>query len=315
VPETIGSPLLYAAFSALIAVLLALDLGIFHRRAHAVGLREALGWSAFWIAVSLAFNAAIYSLAGPQRAIEFLTGYLVEKALSVDNIFVFVLIFGAFGVAREHQHRVLFWGIVGALAMRAGFIFAGSALLEAFHWMVYAFGALILLTGWRVLRRSAVVIEPSRSLGFRIIRALIPMTGEMHGQAFFVRRGGKWLATPLLLILIVVETTDLIFAVDSIPAIFAVTRDPFIVYTSNTFAILGLRSMYFLLARAVPRFRHLKTGLGAILVFIGVKMLAGGVYEVGAVLSLAVIGGIITVAVTASLLAPRDGGETAVTQG
>lgn len=314
-PETIGSPLLYAAFSALIAALLALDLGIFHRRAHAVELREALGWSAFWIAVSLAFNAGIYSLAGPQRAIEFLTGYLVEKALSVDNIFVFVLIFGAFGVAREHQHRVLFWGIVGALAMRAGFIFAGSALLEAFHWMVYAFGALILLTGWRVLRRSAVVIEPSRSLGFRIIRALIPMTEEMHGQAFFVRRGGKWLATPLSLILILVETTDLIFAVDSIPAIFAVTRDPFIVYTSNTFAILGLRAMYFLLARAMPRFRHLKTGLGAILVFVGVKMLAGGVYEVGAVLSLAVIGGIITVAVTASLLAPRDGGETAVTQG
>jgi len=300
---SVGTPLLWGAFLALVVALLALDLGVFHRRAHAVGPREALGWSAFWILLALAFNAGVWRWFGPERGLEFLTGYLIEKALSVDNIFVFLVIFSYFGVPAAYQHRVLFWGIAGAVVFRIAFIVAGTALLSAFHWIIYVFGGLLVITGVRMLRGGEEV-HPERNRLVLLARRVLPVASADHGGAFFVRSQGRWAATPLLLALLTVEATDIVFAVDSIPAIFAITRDPFIVFTSNLFAILGLRALYFLLAGVMHRFHYLTVGLSLVLVFVGVKMLASGVMKMPIALSLAVVAALIAGAVVASLLRP-----------
>ncbi|HEU5299057.1 MAG TPA: TerC family protein [bacterium] len=301
--ETVGTPLLWLAFLTFVLGLLALDLGVFHRRAHAVHPREALGWSVFWILLALAFNALVWRWFGPERALEFLTGYLIEKALSVDNIFVFLVVFSYFGVPAAYQHRVLFWGIVGAIASRMAFILAGAALLGAFHWIIYVFGILLVVTGVRMLR-SGEEVHPERNRLVRLARRVLPVVGAYRGGAFFVREGGRSAATPLFLALLTVEATDIVFAVDSIPAIFAVTADPFIVFTSNLFAILGLRALYFLLAGILHRFHYLKVGLSLVLVFVGLKMLVSEVLTVPIGVSLAVVALLIGGAVLASLLRP-----------
>jgi tellurite resistance protein TerC len=281
---------------------LALDLGVFHRRPHAVSLREATVWSAVWILLALAFNAVVLLWKGEEPALQFLTGYLIEKALSVDNIFVFVLIFTFFAVPAEVQHRVLFWGILGALVMRGVFIAAGAALLEAFHWIMYLFGAFLVITGAKMALIKHAEVHPERNPLVRLVRRLFPVTAGYRGSRFFVREGGRRMATPLLLVLVMVESTDLVFAVDSIPAIFAITRDPFIVYTSNVLAILGLRSLYFLLAGVVERFRYLKLGLSVVLVVVGVKMVLSDVVKVPIGISLGVVAAVIATAIAASLL-------------
>ena len=300
---------LWIGFNAFVLALLALDLGVFHRKAHEVALKEAGIWSAVWVAVALAFNWGVYHFMGAQAGLEFLTGYLIEKALSVDNIFVFVLIFSYFAVPAKYQHRVLFWGILGALLMRGAMIAAGAALIEQFHWIIYVFGAFLVVTGIRMATQTERAIEPESNPVIRLVRRLIPITREYHGQRFFVRQevAGRMrrAATPLFVVLVLVETTDLIFAVDSIPAIFAVTTDPFLVYTSNVFAILGLRSLYFLLAGVVHRFHYLKLGLSAVLVFVGAKMLLADVYKIPVALSLGVVAVLLAASVVASLLFPK----------
>jgi tellurite resistance protein TerC len=302
---------LWVGFNLFVLALLAVDLGVFHRQAHVVSLKEAAGWSVAWIALALTFNAGVYATMGGQAGLEFLTGYLIEKALSVDNIFVFVLIFAYFQVPPKYQHRVLFWGILGALLMRGGMIFAGALLIKQFHWIIYVFGAFLVFTGLRMATQSEHAIEPEANPVVRLVRRFIPVTGQYHGQRFFVRQpvdaGGalRLVATPLFVVLVLVETTDLIFAVDSIPAIFAVTTDPFLVYTSNVFAILGLRSLYFLLAGVIHRFHFLKLGLSVVLVFVGAKMLLSDVYKVPIGLSLGVIALILVAAIGASLRFPK----------
>jgi tellurite resistance protein TerC len=293
VMESIGSPLLWTAFTAGILALLALDLGVFHRTAHEVRFREALVWSIVWVALSAAFGGWVYVHFGAQRGLEFFTGYLIEKALSVDNIFVFLVVFSQFGVPRRDQHRVLYWGILGALVMRAVFIFAGAALLSRFHVVIYLFGALLVWTGVKMFRAGHEPIDLERNVLYRIVKRVVPAVSEYHGGAFFVRQRGRWMATPLLLALAAIEATDLVFAVDSIPAIFAVSRDPFIVYTSNIFAILGLRAMFFLLAGVMDKFTHLKTGLALVLVFVGAKMLAADVFPLPIGVSLGVVAALI----------------------
>jgi len=287
--ESIGSPLLWLGFTGFVLALLAVDLGVFHRKAHEVGVREALGWSVAWVSLAVLFGAGVFYLAGPERGMEFAAGYLIEKALAVDNIFVFLVIFSTFAVPLAYQHRVLFWGILGALVLRAVFILAGAALLQRFHWVLYLFGALLVATGLKLLVKREAAPHPERNPLFRLLSRLVPSVPEFDGSRFFVVRNGRRLATPLLLVLLAVETSDVIFAVDSIPAIFAVTRDPFIVYTSNIFAILGLRSMYFLLAGVIERFAHLQVGLALVLVFVGVKMLLVDFYKIPIGISLAVI--------------------------
>jgi tellurite resistance protein TerC len=264
-----------------------------------------LGWSIFWIALALLFNLGVYSWFGSRVALEFLTGYLIEKALSVDNIFVFLVIFSYFSVPPAYQHRVLFFGILGALLMRAGFILAGAALLAAFHWMIYVFGAALVLLGLKMLVQQGGEVHPERNPLFRLFQRFVPATDGYRGPHFVVQEGGRWLATPLLLVLITVEATDVVFAVDSIPAIFAITRDPFIVYTSNIFAILGLRALFFLLAGAVGDLHYLKTGLALVLSFVGVKMLIADVYKIPIAVSLAVVVCLIGGAVVASLVRLR----------
>jgi tellurite resistance protein TerC len=291
----------WVGFNAFVLAMLALDLGVFHRRAHVVTMREAATWSAVWVGLALAFNAGLYLLAGPRPALEFLTGYLIEKSLSVDNIFVFVLLFTYFAVPARYQHRVLFWGILGALAMRGAFIAAGAYLLEQFHWVIYLFGAVLILTGAKMARRGGAAVDPERNPVTRWARRLLPLTPRYDGQRFWTREGGRLVATPLFLVLLLVEFTDLVFAIDSIPAIFAVTRDPFLVYTSNVFAILGLRSLYFLLAGVVHRFVYLKYALAAILVFVGLKMTLVDLVKVPVAVSLGVIALTMTIAILASL--------------
>jgi tellurite resistance protein TerC len=302
-PET--SLGLWVGFNLLILFLLALDLGVFHRKAHAVSLKEAAAWSAVWVALALAFNVLIWWLRGPEPAVQFLTGYLIEKSLSVDNIFVFALLFGYFAVPAEYQHRVLFWGILGALVMRIGFILGGAALLDRFHWVIYVFGAFLILTGIKMALHRGGELHPERNPVLRLAQRWIPVTPEYRQARLFVREGGRWHATPLFLVLLMIESTDLVFAVDSIPAIFAVTNDPFLVYTSNVFAILGLRSLYFLLAGVMGKFVYLKLGLSAVLVFVGVKMTIAELYKVPALVSLLVITAVLAVAVGASLLKSR----------
>ncbi|MBZ0089814.1 MAG: TerC family protein [Thermoanaerobaculia bacterium] len=296
---------LWVGFNVFVLGMLALDLGVFHRKAHVVGFKEAGIWSAVWIGLALAFNGAVWHFFGPQKGLEFLTGYLIEKSLSVDNIFIIALIFSYFAVPEQYQHRVLFWGILGALAMRAIFIAAGAALIANFHWIIYVFGAFLILTGIKMVFTPDKGLEPEKNPVVRLVRRLVPVTDQYHGQCFFVRQNGALTATPLFLVLALVEATDLIFAVDSIPAIFAVTTDPFIVYTSNVFAILGLRSLYFLLAGVMNKFEYLKLGLAAILVFVGTKMAIVDLYKIPSAVSLGVVAAILTIAIVASLLRAR----------
>jgi len=292
----------WVGFNLLVLGLLALDLGIFHRKAHAVSIKEATIWSIVWITLALIFNVGIYFWRGSQTALEFFTGYLIEKSLSVDNIFVFVLIFSFFAVPAAYQHRVLFWGILGALILRGALILVGAALLERLHWIIYIFGAFLIFTGARMAFQKEVEVRPEDNVLVKLLRRLMPVTDEYERDRFFVRRAGRLLATPLLPVLLIVESTDVVFAVDSIPAIFAVTQDPFIVYTSNVFAILGLRSLYFVLAGVVDKFYYLKLALSAILVFVGFKMVLAEFYKIPIGVSLSIIGSILAVALLASWL-------------
>ena len=300
-------PIYWIAFLAFIAFLLFLDLFVFHRKAHVVQVREAAIFSAFWISLGVGFGLLVFAWLGSTRGVEYFTGYLIEKSLSVDNVFVFALIFGAFAVPAQYQHRVLFWGVVGALAMRLVMIVAGAALIEAYQWILYVFGAFLILTGIRMgLSHGKPENDPSQNPIVSFARRRLPFTDGYDGQRFFTRVQAKRVATPLLLVLISVELTDLIFAVDSIPAIFAVTRDPFIVYTSNAFAILGLRALYFLLADLKNRFRYLKPGLAVILVFVGVKLTVVNLgIKVDPIPSLVIVISILAVAIAASWRRPE----------
>ncbi len=287
--------------------MLAIDLGFFHRKAHKESLREAMIWSAVWIGVALLFNAGVFRVFGVQKGMEFLAAYLIEKSLSVDNIFVFVAIFTYFAVEAKYQHRVLFWGILGALIMRGLFIYAGIALIERFQWVTYLLGAFLVLTGIRFAREETEV-QPDRNPVVRFFREIVPVTATFRGQSFFVREKGRWFATPLMIVLLVVELTDVIFATDSVPAVLSVSQDPFIVYSSNVFAILGLRALYFVLAGAMVKFIYLRYGLAAILIFVGGKMLAHHWIHVPIGVSLGVIGGLLSFSIYLSVLRhPRHG--------
>lgn len=308
-PETIW----WVGFNLFVLALLALDLGVFHRKAHEVNIKEALGWSAVWISLALLFNAGIYfGWVGPyttpeaqhKAGIEFLTGYLIEKSLSVDNLFVFALLFRFFHVPSIFQHRILFWGIIGALIMRAILIFAGIALLKQFHWVIYVFGGILVVSGIKMWNHTGPAVDPEHNTVLKFFRRILPVTSKLDGQHFFVREGGKLMVTPLLVVLLFVEWSDLVFAVDSIPAILAVTHDPFIVYTSNVMAILGLRSLYFALASIMEKFHLLHYGLSVLLVFIGVKMLIIDFYKIPTPVSLGVVVGVLTASVIASLAFP-----------
>ena len=303
-PASIGTPALWIGFTVFILAMLALDLGVFHRKEHAVRMREALGWSIVWISLALIFNVGVYFWFGPERALEFLTGYLIEKALSVDNLFVFLVLFSYFAVPAKLQHRVLFWGIVGALIMRAGFIAAGAALIQSFHWVIYIFGAFLVFTGFKLLSARESEIHPERNIVIRLFRKLVRCVPDYRGARFIVKEAGRRYATPLLLVLVTIEATDIVFAVDSIPAIFAITTDPFIVFTSNIFAILGLRALYFLLAGMLGKFRNLKTGLGLVLAFVGVKMILAAWIHIPIAVSLCVIAGLLGLSIAISLLFP-----------
>ena len=297
----------WIGFNVFVIAMLALDLGVFHRKAHEVSMREAGAWSAVWVTLALVFALGLYQLQGRDASLEFLAGWLLEKSLSVDNIFVFMLIFSLWKVPAAYQHRVLFWGVLGALLMRAAMIFAGVALLERFEWIIYPFGAFLLLIAFRMFGSHETEVPKTTTLE-RLVGRVLPVTPGFHGPRFFVKLPRhdrlRWYATPLLVVLVAVEATDLIFALDSIPAIFAVTRDPFIVYTSNIFAILGLRSLYFLLAGLVHRFRYLKTGVATVLVFVGLKMLLSDVYHVPVETSLGIISFVLAASVGASMIVP-----------
>lgn len=294
-------------FNVFVLLMLALDLGVFHRKAHAIRIGEALVWSALWIGLALAFCWLIYLQFGRDKALAFLAGYLVEKALSVDNLFVFLLIFSYFQVPALYQHKVLSWGILGALLMRAGFIAAGVVLIQRLHWIIYLFGAFLVYTGIRLAWEEKKEIQPERNPVLRLLRRLVPISPMYEGGKFWVRIEGRLFATPLLVVLVVVETTDILFAVDSIPAILAITTDPLIVYTSNVFAILGLRALYFALAGMLEVFHYLHYGLAAILIFVGAKMLLAESIEIPIGVALGVIAGILVLSVAASLLwRPRD---------
>lgn len=296
---------LWLGFTLFILAMLALDLGVFHRKAHFISIREAVTWSAVWISLALLFNTGIYFFIGPESAEQFFTGFLIEKSLSIDNVFVFALLFTSFGVPAAYQHRVLFWGVLGALALRGTMIALGAVLLETFHWIVYVFGAFLIFTAMRMAFHTGGEIHPERNPGLRLVRRIFPVTYDYGHDHFIVRRAGQLLVTPLLLVLLVVETTDVLFALDSIPAIFAITQDPFLVYTSNVFALLGLRSLYFVFAHALGRFTYLKLGLAVVLAFVGVKMLLADLYHIPTVLSLAATAVVLTAAIAASIIYNR----------
>lgn len=308
------TPFFWILFNLLVIGLLLLDLLVFNRRAHAVGMREALGWSAFWITLSLSFNLLVYRTMGHEAGLQWLTGYLIEKALSMDNLFVFLLIFTYFKVPAEHQHRILFWGVLGALVLRAGFILAGAALLAKFHFLLYILGAFLVYTGARMALSGdgEPEIDPNGNIIVRFLSRYLPITRQLDGGRFFTRREGVRFATPLLVVLVMIETTDVVFAADSIPAILAITRDTFIVYTSNVFALLGLRALYFALARLMVLFHYLHYGLALILIFIGGKLLAEDFLrqrfnlELSVPVSLGVVGALLLGAVGASLLWPKS---------
>ncbi|MFZ3381384.1 MAG: TerC family protein [Candidatus Acidiferrales bacterium] len=306
----LGTPLhIWAVFLVAMTVALVIDLGVFHRKAHTIGTKEALIESAAWISVSLIFNLWVHFALGPQAGLEFLTGYLVEKSLSVDNIFVFLVIFQAFRVPAKSQHRVLFLGVLGALVMRAAFVLAGVELLEMFHAVLYIFGALLVLTGLRMFLPVKRAVQPERNWLVRAARRIIPVVDDYDGERFLVKRAGKWSATPLFLALVAVEAMDIIFAVDSVPAVLAITRNTFIVYSSNVFAILGLRALYFALAGILPKFRFLHQGLAAILIFVGAKMMLSERMPIPSLVSLGVIVGMLAITVAASLLFPKTGAK------
>jgi tellurite resistance protein TerC len=294
----------WIGFFLLILGLLALDIVVFNRKAHEVQLREALLWSAFWISIAMIFNVVIYFTRGGESAVQYFTAYIIEKSLSVDNLFVFLMLFTYFQVPAKYQHKVLFWGIVGALVMRMLFIFAGIALISKFHWMLYIFGAILIYSGLKMLKSADVEVHPETNPVLKLFRRIMPVTSEYHGASFFVWQNSRWYATPLIVVLLVIETTDVVFAVDSVPAVLAISQDAFIVYTSNIMAILGLRALYFALAGVMRVFRHLHYGLAAILVFVGFKMLAADFIHIPIALSLGVIGSILAISIAASLLLP-----------
>ena len=300
-----STPLLWLAFNGFVLIMLALDLGVFHRKSHVVKVKEAMVWTVVWIVLSFLFAGGIYLWSGTEPALQFVAGYLIEKSLSVDNLFVFLVVFSYFKVPTVYQHKVLFWGILGALVMRAGLIAVGAALISRFHWTMYVFGGFLFLTGIKLALQKDDGLHPERNPVVRLFRKIWPVSDDYSGGRFFVKKedGRRW-ATPLFIVLLTVEFTDLVFALDSIPAIFAVTPDPFIVYTSNVFAILGLRSLYFALAGMMGRFRYLKYGLAAILAFVGVKMLLADVAKVPIGISLAAVGFILLVSIAASLIRP-----------
>lgn len=297
--------LLWAAFNIFVIGMLALDLGVFHKKSEEISVRNALTWTAVWITLAMAFNVFVYLYLGKESGIEFFTGYVIEKSLSVDNIFVIIMIFSYFQVPPKYQHKVLFWGILGALVMRVTFIFAGIELINRFHWLIYIFGAFLVFTGVRMVTAGDSKIEPDKNPVVKMVRKLFPVTADFEGDNFFVRRGAKLWATPLFVVVVLIETTDLIFAVDSIPAILAITDDPFIVYTSNVFAILGLRSLYFALSGIERYFHFLKYGLSAILVFVGVKMCLTDYYKIPVDVSLIVIVGLLVISIIASVVFPQ----------
>jgi len=307
-----GMTWLWVGFNVFVLMMLALDLGVFHRKAHAVSIKEATIWSIVWISLAMVFNLGIYllwdrlapgsSYTNSQAALAFFTGYIIEKSLSVDNIFVFVLIFSFFAVPAAHQHRVLFWGIIGALLMRGALIAVGAALLKEFHWIIYIFGGFLIFTGVRMAFHQNEELHPEQNPLVKLLRKVMPVTENYEDDKFFIRRAGKLFSTPLFLVLLLIESTDLIFAVDSIPAIFAVTQETFIVYTSNVFAILGLRSLYFLLAGVVDKFHYLKLGLSVVLVFVGIKMILVDIYKIPVGVSLGMIATILTTSIVASLI-------------
>jgi len=309
---TSDSLFLWVIFNVFVLGMLALDLLVLHRKAHAVSLREALAWSCVWVSLALLFGLGVYFVRGGEKALEFLTGYVIEWSLSVDNLFVFLVIFSYFAVPPIYQHRVLFWGILGALVLRAIFIATGTALLANFHWMIYVFGGFLVFTGIKLLFAGEDKVEPEKNPAVRLLRRFIKVTPDYQGQRFFIRKDGRLWATPLLLVLVVVETTDVIFAVDSIPAIFAITLDPFIVYTSNVFAILGLRALFFLLAGVIDMFRYLRVGLSFVLCFIGAKMMLVDFYKIPIGISLVVVAGILGISILASFVVrPKRAGVPA----
>ena len=302
----------WIGFNAAVLAILALDLGVLHRKAEKVSLKESAAWSAVWVTLSLSFAFGVYRTLGRQAGLEFLTGYLIEYALSVDNIFVFVMIFSYFNVPAKYQHRVLFWGIIGALVLRGVMIVVGAALVARFAWTLYIFGAFLLITGVKMaIQKDNVAYDPEKDPVLRLARRILPVTHEYHGDKFFVQQPDKtgkirWTATPLFIVLVLVDTTDVVFATDSIPAIFAVTRDPFIIYTSNICAVLGLRALYFLLASVVDKFAYLKLGLSLVLIFIGAKMLLEHFIHIPIIASLGVVAAVLLASVIASLQWPRE---------
>lgn len=295
----------WVGFFAFVIAMLLVDLLVFHRKAHRVGLREAGAWSAVWVGLAGCFGAVVALWLGPDKAVEFATAYLIEWSLSVDNLFVFLVIFSYFAVAPEYRHRVLFWGILGAILMRGAFIAGGLALLKFFHWIIYVFGAFLILTGIKLAAREEGEVQPERNPVLRLARRYLPVSAAYEREAFFVVRQGRLLATPLFLVLIAVESTDVVFAVDSVPAVLAISRDPFIVYTSNIFAILGLRALFFLLAGVLEYFCYLRYGLAAVLVFVGAKMVVSDFYKVPSPVSLGVVAGLLATSMLVSYLAVR----------
>lgn len=295
----------WIVFGVLVVVLLVLDMKVFHRRAHVITIRESLLWTAFWIVLALLFNLGIYLVQGHVPALEYLTCYLIEKSLSVDNLFVFLMIFSYFAVPAAYQHKVLFWGIIGAIIMRLAFIEAGVTLLERFDWVFYIFGAFLIVTAIRMAFQRERGLKPERNPVLRLFRKFVPVTESYEGDSFLVKRAGRYVATPLLVVVLVVETTDVVFALDSIPAALAITLDPFIVYTSNIFAILGLRSLYFALAGIMRLFHYLHYGLVVVLIFVGVKMLLPETYHISTYIALGVVAGVLIVSVIISIIWPR----------
>lgn len=297
---------LWIGFNIFVLCMLALDLGVFHRKAHVVSFKEAVAWTVVWITLAMLFNLGVAHYMGGEKGVEFLTGYVIEYSLSVDNIFVFALLFSYFAIPPMYQHRVLFWGIIGALVMRAVMIAIGAKLIAEFAWIIYVFGVFLIATGVKMIIKRETEIHPERNPVVKLLKRFMPVSSEYDGQKFFTRKNGVLMATPLFIVLLLVEFTDLIFAVDSIPAIFAVTKDPFIVYTSNVFAILGLRSLYFALAGVMDKFHLLKVGLGFVLSFVGVKMLLGHTeWKIDTHMSLGVIVSILAASVVASLIWPK----------
>lgn len=299
------SVLLFGGFSVFVVVMLALDLTVFHRNAHSVRVREAVIWYGIWVGLAVLFNIGIFVWMGADKGNEFLTAYVIELSLSVDNIFVFLIVFSSFGVPPEYRHRVLFLGILGAVVMRGLFIATGVALLENFSWLIFLFGGFLVFTGVKLAIRRDEEVQPDQNPVMKLAKRFLPVTSEFEGQKFFVRRAGKWFVTPLFMVLIGLETTDLIFAVDSVPAVLAISDDPFIIWSSNVFAILGLRALFFLVDGILPYFRYLNFGLSVILVFIGIKMITSGAYHMPTTISLGTVGLILTITILASYIAKR----------